>query len=253
MCACLHLLLPLFHCEFSSVYDSTDFPLFMLYASCTFYFHFYYCAAAVPHIITAWLQQPCAFSPFYLLLLHIVLFLHVLLPFCVWPCFIFFPLSLFLPFPSTIPVMFYAFFHCLVPLACFSTFVSPFAFIMFCYFFLVWTPFFYLLCQPAPLLSSLLHPLRVSILFCLCFRFLLGCLSTLWISEPVVACTVHPPASHSAPSFLRQYAGHLGRTALRREPGGGLERDRAFLSLHRTGSLGICTHTDWHMDTTVIT
>ncbi|XP_035512234.1 cyclin-dependent kinase 17-like isoform X2 [Morone saxatilis] len=58
-------------------------------------------------------------------------------------------------------------------------------------------------------------------------------------NEPMVVCAVHPPASHSAPSFLRQYAGHLGRTALRREPGGGLERDRAFLSLHRTGSLGI--------------
>lgn len=54
---------------------------------------------------------------------------------------------------------------------------------------------------------------------------------------------MHPPASHSAPSFLRQYAGHLGRTALRREPGGGLERDRAYLSLHRTGSLGTDTHT----------
>ncbi|XP_076596368.1 cyclin-dependent kinase 17-like isoform X1 [Chaetodon auriga] len=58
-------------------------------------------------------------------------------------------------------------------------------------------------------------------------------------TEPMVVCAVHPPASHSAPSFLRQYAGHLGRTALRREPGGGLERDRAYLSLHRTGSLGI--------------
>ncbi|XP_062247662.1 cyclin-dependent kinase 17-like isoform X1 [Platichthys flesus] len=55
----------------------------------------------------------------------------------------------------------------------------------------------------------------------------------------MVVCAMHPPASHSAPSFLRQYAGHLGRTALRREPGGGLERDRAYLSLHRTGSLGI--------------
>lgn len=65
------------------------------------------------------------------------------------------------------------------------------------------------------------------------------------ISEPMV-CTMHPPASHSAPSFLRQYAGHLGRTALRREPGGGLERDRAYLSLHRTGSLG--THTNTHRD-----
>nr|XP_046252282.1 cyclin-dependent kinase 17-like isoform X2 [Scatophagus argus] len=63
--------------------------------------------------------------------------------------------------------------------------------------------------------------------------------STARDNEPVVVCAVHPPASHSAPSFLRQYAGHLGRTALRREPGGGLERDRAYLSLHRTGSLGI--------------
>ncbi|TMS16089.1 Cyclin-dependent kinase 17 [Larimichthys crocea] len=58
-------------------------------------------------------------------------------------------------------------------------------------------------------------------------------------NESMVVCAVHPPASHSAPSFLRQYAGHLGRTALRREPGGGLERDRAFLSLHRTGSLAV--------------
>ncbi|KAM8862278.1 cyclin-dependent kinase 17-like isoform 1-T7 [Spinachia spinachia] len=58
-------------------------------------------------------------------------------------------------------------------------------------------------------------------------------------AEPAVVCAVHPPASHSAPSFLRQYASHLGRTALQRGPGGGLERDRAFLSLHRTGSLGI--------------
>ncbi|XP_017270582.1 cyclin-dependent kinase 17 isoform X1 [Kryptolebias marmoratus] len=62
--------------------------------------------------------------------------------------------------------------------------------------------------------------------------------STARDNVPMV-CSVHPPASHSAPSFLRQYAGHLGRTALRREPGGGLERERAFLSLHRTGSLGI--------------
>lgn len=66
------------------------------------------------------------------------------------------------------------------------------------------------------------------------------------ISVPVV-CSVHPPASHSAPSFLRQYAGHLGRTALRREPGGGLERERALLSLHRTGSLGIRTHMNTHV------
>ncbi|XP_008412075.1 cyclin-dependent kinase 17-like isoform X2 [Poecilia reticulata] len=62
--------------------------------------------------------------------------------------------------------------------------------------------------------------------------------STARDNVPVV-CSAHPPASHSAPSFLRQYAGHLGRTALRREPGGGLERERALLSLHRTGSLGI--------------
>uniref|UniRef100_A0A3P8WVB7 mitogen-activated protein kinase n=1 Tax=Cynoglossus semilaevis TaxID=244447 RepID=A0A3P8WVB7_CYNSE len=54
---------------------------------------------------------------------------------------------------------------------------------------------------------------------------------------PMVVCSLHPPASHSAPSFLRQYAGHLGRTALRRELGGGLERDLAHLSLHRLGSL----------------
>ncbi|CAL9703127.1 unnamed protein product [Knipowitschia caucasica] len=55
-------------------------------------------------------------------------------------------------------------------------------------------------------------------------------------NEPLA---VYPPATHSAPSFLRQYAGHLGRTALRRELGGGLERDRAYFNLHRTGSLGI--------------
>uniref|UniRef100_A0AAY4D797 cyclin-dependent kinase n=1 Tax=Denticeps clupeoides TaxID=299321 RepID=A0AAY4D797_9TELE len=52
-------------------------------------------------------------------------------------------------------------------------------------------------------------------------------------NEPIV-CSAHPPASHSAPSFLRQYAGGLGRTALRRD---GL--DRPGLALHRTGSLGI--------------
>lgn len=73
--------------------------------------------------------------------------------------------------------------------------------------------------------------------------FLLAVCPKLCVSEPVMARAMHPPASHSAPSFLRQYAGHLGRTALRREPGGGLERDRAYLSLHRTGSLGTDTHT----------
>ncbi|XP_041941863.1 cyclin-dependent kinase 17-like isoform X2 [Alosa sapidissima] len=49
-----------------------------------------------------------------------------------------------------------------------------------------------------------------------------------------IVCSVLPPASHSAPSFLRQYAGGLGRPALRRD---GL--DRPCLGLHRTGSLGI--------------
>ncbi|KAI4871624.1 hypothetical protein NFI96_013404 [Prochilodus magdalenae] len=49
-----------------------------------------------------------------------------------------------------------------------------------------------------------------------------------------MVCPVPPPASHSAPSFLRQYAGGLGRGAIRRD---GL--DRPYLSLHRTGSLGI--------------
>lgn len=73
--------------------------------------------------------------------------------------------------------------------------------------------------------------------------FLLAVCPTPCVSEPMMARVMHPPASHSAPSFLRQYAGHLGRTALRREPGGGLERDRAYLSLHRTGSLGTDTLT----------
>uniref|UniRef100_A0A8D3C8M5 cyclin-dependent kinase n=1 Tax=Scophthalmus maximus TaxID=52904 RepID=A0A8D3C8M5_SCOMX len=58
-------------------------------------------------------------------------------------------------------------------------------------------------------------------------------------NEPMVVCAMHPPASHSAPSFLRQYAGHLGRTALRREPGGGLERDKAYLSIvHENVKMG---------------
>lgn len=70
-----------------------------------------------------------------------------------------------------------------------------------------------------------------------------GSTCTVRLSEPAAVCAVHPPASHSAPSFLRQYASHLGRTALQRGPGGGLERDRAYLSLHRTGSLGTHTHT----------
>lgn len=83
VCACLHFFLLLLHCEF---YDSTDFPRCMPYASYTFYFHFCFRATAAPHIITAWLQELCAFPAFYLLLLHIVLFLHVLLPFCACLC-----------------------------------------------------------------------------------------------------------------------------------------------------------------------
>uniref|UniRef100_A0A8C5H437 cyclin-dependent kinase n=1 Tax=Gouania willdenowi TaxID=441366 RepID=A0A8C5H437_GOUWI len=63
--------------------------------------------------------------------------------------------------------------------------------------------------------------------------------STARDNEPIVVCTMHPPASHSAPSFLRQYAGHLGRTALRRELGGGLERDRALLRIvHENVKMG---------------
>ncbi|XP_010901850.2 cyclin-dependent kinase 16-like isoform X3 [Esox lucius] len=60
-------------------------------------------------------------------------------------------------------------------------------------------------------------------------------------NEPTAVCpvSVHPPASHSAPSFLRQYAGQLGRTAALRRDNPGLDRDRPYLTLHRTGSLGI--------------
>ncbi|XP_036388844.1 cyclin-dependent kinase 17-like isoform X4 [Megalops cyprinoides] len=54
-------------------------------------------------------------------------------------------------------------------------------------------------------------------------------------NEPMV-CPARPPPSHSAPSFLRQYAGNLGRAALHRDLGGVLERP--YLALQRTGSLG---------------
>lgn len=102
-----------------------------------------------------------------------------------------------------------------------------------------------LFCQPAFLLSLLFSssPSFIALFFPIHFLPLPGCSSASCVSEPMVVCAVHPPASHSAPSFLRQYAGHLGRTALRREPAGGLEKDRAYLSLHRTGSLGTHTHT----------
>uniref|UniRef100_A0A8D3A477 cyclin-dependent kinase n=1 Tax=Scophthalmus maximus TaxID=52904 RepID=A0A8D3A477_SCOMX len=92
------------------------------------------------------------------------------------------------------------------------------------------------ICCPSEFFSSLSRLLCHSLFFPLPVP---GCPSASCVSEPMVVCAMHPPASHSAPSFLRQYAGHLGRTALRREPGGGLERDKAYLSLHRTGSLGI--------------
>ncbi|MBN3300703.1 CDK17 kinase, partial [Amia calva] len=52
----------------------------------------------------------------------------------------------------------------------------------------------------------------------------------------VMVCAVRPHPSHSAPSFLRQYAGSLSRVALRRDPGGG-PPDRPYLALERTSSL----------------
>ncbi|XP_064154250.1 cyclin-dependent kinase 17-like isoform X1 [Anguilla rostrata] len=55
-------------------------------------------------------------------------------------------------------------------------------------------------------------------------------------NEPMV-CPARPPPSHSAPSFLRHYAGNLGRAALHRDLGGALERP--YLALQRTGSLGV--------------
>ncbi|XP_051777028.1 cyclin-dependent kinase 17-like isoform X1 [Erpetoichthys calabaricus] len=57
-------------------------------------------------------------------------------------------------------------------------------------------------------------------------------------NEPMVQ-PPRPGASHSAPSFLRQYAGSLGRAALRRDPGSGRIGERPYLSLERTSSLGI--------------
>ncbi|XP_041128770.1 cyclin-dependent kinase 16-like isoform X1 [Polyodon spathula] len=57
-------------------------------------------------------------------------------------------------------------------------------------------------------------------------------------NEPMVR-VAHPHASHSAPSFLRQYAGSLGRAALLRDPGSGRLGERPYLSLERTSSLGI--------------
>lgn len=157
-------------------------------------------------------------------LIHFDLFPHVLLPLCVWSLcdLVFFSFSLFPLIPSTISVI------CSVP------FTSLWSF------FGVWPPppppppSYFLSIWFSSGLSSQFPP----------FSYLTPCSpSALCVSEPMVVCALHPPASHSAPSFLRQYASHLGRTALRREPGGGPERDRAFLNLHRTGSLGTNTLT----------
>ncbi|XP_069045658.1 cyclin-dependent kinase 16-like isoform X3 [Lepisosteus oculatus] len=56
-------------------------------------------------------------------------------------------------------------------------------------------------------------------------------------NEPMVS-PVRPAPSHSAPSFLRHYAGSLGRAALRRDPAAA-PGERPYLALERTGSLGI--------------
>lgn len=158
----------------------------------------------------------------------------------VWPCV---PLSLFLLFLPTIPIICLSLFCCFYSLSS-APFLSLSNFPLYPYL------DFSALCQPAALLSFVLtfSPFsRFSLLVSLPFLPLPGRPPASRVSAPMVVCAVHPPASHSAPSFLRQYAGHLGRTALRREPGGGLERDRAYLSLHRTGSLG--THTLLHIFT----
>lgn len=142
----------------------------------------------------------------------------------VWPCVVFFSCLLFQFLLS----------------ACLYFAASLLALMLFSFLFVFFLSVVF--CQPASLLSfalTFLPSLALS-----------SCLpsfpSASRVSEPMVVCATHPPASHSAPSFLRQYAGHLGRTALRREPGGGLERDRAYLSLHRTGSLGTHTHICMH-------
>lgn len=196
------------------------------------YFHF-----CVPQLflLLTWVQQLYASPPFNLSLLHIV---HVLLPLCVLSlCDLVLSFSSFSPHPS--------FNSCHLPLS-----ILLLLFPLFC-------------SSPLTLYPSvLLYLFVLPLLFLICvnplsfwaFSFPAFVLSLSLavrlasrVSEPVVVCAVHPPASHSAPSFLRQYAGHLGRTALRREPGGGLERDRAYLSLHRTGSLGTHTHTLTHI------
>lgn len=237
-----------------SVYDSTYFPLCMPHASYSFDGYFYYCVRQLFPLIT-WVQQLYAVPPFYLSLPHIVLFLHVLLPLCVvsvWPCIVFFSSFLFLSCSFLQCLSFACLYFApsisflLLSLQYFLLF--PQSLYLSCFFWL-WPPALSHLCQPAVLLSFSPQSLTLSCtLFFPPLAFSLSlvvCLASC-VSESMVVCAVHPPASHSAPSFLRQYAGHLGRTALRREPGGGLERDRAFLSLHRTGSLGTHAHTHLH-------
>lgn len=82
------------------------------------------------------------------------------------------------------------------------------------------------------LLWPLHNPTPLQLLVFVSFLFLSQFLSLYPFLESMV-CPVPPPASQSAPSFLRHYAGGLGRGAMRRD---GL--DRPYLSLHRTGSLG---------------
>lgn len=170
---------------------------------------------------------------------------------CVTLCRLFSSFS-FSPVP-TISVVCLSLFCCFCSLSSaipqlFTPLFLPFSFILLLLF-LVLTPSsfsFFSTCRPpelSPHSFTSSRTLSPTLFFSLRFLPLPGCPSASCVSEPMVVCAVHPPASHSAPSFLRQYAGHLGRTALRREPGGGLERDRAYLSLHRTGSLGTHTHT----------
>lgn len=215
----------------------TDFPWLLLYALLTWVLHLH--------------SHPFIFHKYILYCSYMFCYLSVS-GLCVTLCrlfssFLFFSFSL-LQFLSSVCLCFAA---SVLPL-CFSSILHPFLSLSFSFilvFFWLWTPFF-------PSFLSTFYPSEVSLLlhafFCTLFLppfvFFLSLASLLQscVSEPMVVCAVHPPASHSAPSFLRQYAGHLGRTALRREPGGGLERDRAYLSLHRTGSLGTHTHTHAH-------
>lgn len=153
----------------------------------------------------------------------------------------------FFPFLSSTSVIFFLRFAASVP----SLLLSPQLLSCFVLLFLCLTPSsssFVSTCCPSELSPHSLAFSRTLYFPPIVFSLSLAIRLASCVSEPMVVCAVHPPASHSAPSFLRQYAGHLGRTALRRELGGGLERDRAYLSLHRTGSLGTHTHTHLHSD-----